>query len=85
MVTHMKTTIEIADALLREAKSIASRDHTTLRALVEEGLRRIVEERNRGRGFRMRRASFRGHGLQPHVGEGSWERIRDLTYEGRGG
>jgi hypothetical protein len=43
----MKTTVEIADPLLREARKIAARERTTLRALVEQGLRRVVAERTR--------------------------------------
>ena len=85
MVTHMKTTIEIADALLEEAKTAAKRGRTTLRALVEDGLRRVLGERRTQKEFRLRKASFPGKGLQPEVGEGSWERIRDTIYEGRGG
>lgn len=83
MVTHMKTTIEIADPLLAAAKKAADKSGTTLRALVEEGLRRVLRE-GKPSGFRLRRASFRGAGLQPEVREGTWERIRDLAYEGRG-
>lgn len=80
----MKTTVDIADGLLADAKKVAAGEETTVRALIEEGLRRVIEERKaRGR-FRLRRASFRGKGLQPHVREGSWEQIRDLAYEGRG-
>jgi Arc/MetJ family transcription regulator len=80
----MKTTIEIADALLAEARRAAEAQGVTLRALVEEALRRVLRER-RGREFRLRRASFKGSGLNPQVREGSWERISELIYEGRGG
>ena len=84
MVTHMKTTIDIADALLLEAKAAATQNETTLRALVEEGLRRILEEKKRRTEFRLRDASFRGRGLQSAVEGSSWEEIRDMAYEGRG-
>jgi len=84
MVTHMKTTIEIADTLLTEARQVASRDQTTLRALVEEGLREILRERKRAPRFRLRKASFRGKGLRPEIREGDWDTIRAMAYEGRG-
>jgi hypothetical protein len=77
----MKTTVEIADALLEEAKQVASKEDTTLRKLLEEGLRRTLADRKRRRKFRLRRASFKGKGLQSG---GRWERLRDLIYEGRG-
>lgn len=81
----MKTTIDIADALLERAKRVAARRRTTLRALVEEGLRHVLDEPRRAGGFRLRRASFRGQGLRPEVGDGSWERIRSIIYDDRGG
>ena len=81
----MKTTIEIADALLAETRQLADRDHTTLRALVEEGLRQIVQERRRTPQFRLRKASFGGNGLRPEIDEGDWGTIRAMGYEGRGG
>lgn len=81
----MKTTIEISDALLRAAKRRADERGTTLRALVEEGLRSVLEEAPPRRAFALRDASVDGQGLQPGVREGSWERLADLTYEGRGG
>ncbi len=86
MVTHMKTTIEISDALFRAAKRQAEQEGSTLRALVEEGLRRVLNEndaRARKR-FLLRRVSFRGQGPSPAVEEGSWEKVRDAIYEGRG-
>jgi len=79
----MKTTVEIPGALLEEAKKVARREGTTVRALIEQGLRRVIAERKRAGAFRLRRATFRGEGLQAGVGA-SWDRIREMTYEGRG-
>jgi hypothetical protein len=84
MVSNMKTTIDIADPLLNRAKQLAADEGITLRELVEDGLRRAIEEREKRPPFRLRRASFRGEGVQPGIVEGSWEQIRDLIYEGRG-
>jgi hypothetical protein len=82
----MKTTVEISDSLLEEARRVAAREGTTLRMLIEQGLRKIVaERRQRGGGFRLRKASFKGDGLQPGVAGASWERIREMAYEARGG
>ncbi len=44
MGTHMKTTIEISDALFDTAKDVARSRQTSLRALIEEGLRRVLSE-----------------------------------------
>lgn len=86
MGTHMKTTIDIADALFLEAKKTSERDGTTLKALVEAGLRQVLAERQRkAQPFRLRRASFKGKGLRADIGTASWERLRELAYEGRGG
>jgi len=86
MATHMKTTIQIADILLREARRVAREERTTLRALVEEGLRGVISERRRRRkhDFRLRQATFKGRGLQPHLAGATWEQILDLSYEDRG-
>lgn len=85
IATHMKTTIDIADALLNEARKVARREKTTLKNLVEEGLRKVLERRRSGEPFRLRQASFRGRGLQPEFRDASWQRIRGEIYEGRGG
>jgi hypothetical protein len=73
----MKTTIEISDSLLSEAKKIAKREGTTVRAFVEQGLRKILAERKSQGPFRLRKASFKGKGLQPAVEDATWERIRE--------
>ena len=80
----MKTTIEISDTLLETARQVSSREKTTVRSLVEEGLRKVIAEREQSRGFRLRKATFKGAGLQPQVTGASWEQIRGLIYEGRG-
>jgi succinylarginine dihydrolase len=84
MVTHMKTTIEIADPLLDAAKKVAAREGTTLKALVELGLRQVLASRRRDAAFRLRKASFRGSGLQPAAQDLTWEQMREMAYADRG-
>ena len=43
-VWHMKITVETEDALLDRARSLARRTGRSMRFLVEEGLRRCLEE-----------------------------------------
>jgi len=77
----MKTTIDIADPLLLEARKMAAREGTTLRALVEQGLRQVVAERKRRPKFRLKLVTFKGEGLRPELKNASWAEIRDLSYE----
>ena len=79
----MKTTIEISDPLLREARKLAQREGVTLRALVERGLHRVVNETGPAAPFKLRRTSFKGEGLQADMRGASWDRLRDLVYEAR--
>jgi hypothetical protein len=81
----MKTTIEISDALLREARKLAAKEGVTLRALVERGLHRVLAETKQRPPFRMRDGSVGGNWLQPEVRDLSWDQIIEMTYEGRGG
>ena len=41
----MKTSVELPDSLLREAKRLALRERTTVRALIERGLRTVIADR----------------------------------------
>jgi hypothetical protein len=81
----MKTTLDIPDPLLREVRKIAARERTTLRALVEQGLRKVIADRKTARPFRLRLVTFNGQGLVPELRDADWDKIRDLAYEGRGG
>ena len=85
MATHMKTTVDITSSLLQEAKEIARRERSTLKALIEEGLQKVLKDRRHKPRFRLRKATFKGKGLRPDVAGSSWERIREITYEDRGG
>ena len=85
MVTHMKTTIDIADALFERAKLVAERDRVTFRALVEEGLQVVLDRRAKAETvFRLRDASVGGGGVQPGVDLANREQMLALMYEGRG-
>ncbi len=81
----MKTTVHIPDSLLEEARKIANQEQTTIKALIEEGLRRTIDNRKKRSAFRLRKATFKGKGFQPNAAGASWEKIREMTYEGRGG
>lgn len=77
----MKTTIEIADPLFERARLVADRDGTTLRALVEEGLRRVLDDKGASRPFKLRDASFKGgRGFTPEFAARDWSRIRRAIY-----
>jgi hypothetical protein len=80
----MKTTVEIPDALLREAKRVAVRERTTVRALIERGLRAVLSGQRPPARFALRDASFRGDGLVAGRALSDWETIRDLSYSERG-
>lgn len=74
----MKTTIELSDALLTAAKRHARTRGMTLRALIEEGLRRVLRDAEQQPPFRLRRASFKGVGRDAQ--SGAWSTVRDLIY-----
>jgi hypothetical protein len=79
----MKTTIDISDPLLRQAKKLAARDGVTLKTLVERGLRKIVaeDEAPKSKPFKLRDGSFKGgKGLHPDVEGLSWREILEISY-----
>lgn len=83
MGTHMKTTIDIADELLAKAKQIAERDSTTLKSLAEDGLRKVIAERERAqRPRKIKAIVFKGgKGLTPQARSLSWSQIREMANE----
>ena len=82
----MKTTVELSDALMSELKERAREQETTMKELMETAIRRYLEgTHSAGRGYHFENHSFRGNGVCEGVEEGSWEQIRGIIYEGRGG
>ena len=77
----MKTTVELADDLVREAKRYAVRHGLTLRAVIEEGIRSTLRRETGVRAaFVLRDASVDGSGLQPEFRAEAWPRLRDAVY-----
>lgn len=72
----MKATVNLPDELLREAQELARRDGTTLRELIETGLRATIRERKRNARFSLADASVDGNGLAPAYRDATWEQIR---------
>lgn len=80
----LKTTIDITDDLARTAKAHAARQNTTLRALIERGLRLVLRADRRETSFQLREAGVTGNGLKAPYSDSDWARIRESIYEGRG-
>jgi hypothetical protein len=86
MVAHMKTTIELPKSLLAEAKACAAREGTTLRALIEAGLRSALKERKqKKKPFKLRDARAGSGGMLPGWDMNDFGKIRDASYGDRGG
>jgi Arc/MetJ family transcription regulator len=79
----MKTTIDLPEALLREAQEAARAEGTTFRSLVEEGLRGVLARRREGVRFRLPDAAVDGSGLRPELRGAGWEQMRAAIYGGR--
>jgi hypothetical protein len=80
----MKTTIEISDSILIRAKQLAREQNVTLRSLAEEGLRKVIEERQGRRPAPVEPVTFGGQGLSSEFQGATWQRLRNAAYEGHG-
>ncbi len=79
-----KTTIELSEGLLRDAKRVALADGTSVKALIEQGLRLVIRDRRQRGAFALRKASFQGDGLAAGQSLQDWASIRDQIYTERG-
>ena len=80
----MKTTIELPDELIEQARRVAQQEGGTLRALVEEGLQRSLEARRKEVRRQLDFPSYGGSGLTDEFHGAPWSRIRDEIYREHG-
>ncbi len=84
MASHMKTTVQIPDALLADVQKIAQKNNTTFRALVQEGLMHVVErERLKKKPFKLKDCSVGPQKVNEELVGRQWEDIVDLVYGDR--
>jgi hypothetical protein len=76
----MKTTVEIADDLLKRSQQLAKREGSTLRAVLEEGLRLVLKGRQTPGSRAFHFPTFGKGGLNAEFRDADWERIRSTIY-----
>lgn len=79
----MKTTVDLPDELLLEVQQIARSESTTMKSVLEEGLRAVIARRRSAPAFTLRDATVGGHGLRPEIAGADWATIREQSYGDR--
>jgi hypothetical protein len=79
----VKSTFDISDALLARAKRHARRAGKPLRALIEEGLRRVLDEAPARERYELADRSVGRPGAPNPLERFSWQDLRDEIYGGR--
>ncbi|MGH7467717.1 MAG: DUF2191 domain-containing protein [Longimicrobiales bacterium] len=78
----MKTTVEISDALLVRAKRYARQSGKPLRALIEEGLRRVLQDDAAPARYRLPDRSVGRAGGPNPLESLTWQDLREHIYGG---
>ncbi len=79
----MKTTLDIADALLERAKRHARKTGRPLRAVVEDGLRRVLDAPALPSAVELPDRSVGDPGAKNPLASYSWAELRDEIYRAR--
>ena len=79
----MKTTLDIHDELLVRAKRHARRIGRPLRAVVEEGLRRVLSSSKPPQGYELPDLSVGRTDVRDPLEDYSWQDLRDIIYDDR--
>jgi hypothetical protein len=80
MVTHMKTTIDIADDLLLRAKELAKENNITLRSLIERGLADVLDANAEIQKKEIVLPTFGGSGVDPEYEKLSSDEKVEVMY-----
>ncbi len=83
MFTHMRTSLDIPEPLLKRAKRLARERSTTLRQLLLDGLRSVIERGTETASYQMQDCSFGAGGLVEGLSWSDTERIDELVYGDR--
>ena len=83
MLGRMRTSFDLPDPLLDDAKRLAIERGVPLRDLVEEGLRLVLAQKTETKPYRLKDFSFHGNGLVDGLDWGDWDRMQELSYGDR--
>ena len=79
----MKTTIDIADPLLARAKRHARKTGKPLRVLIEEGIRRVLDDQPAAAGYDLPDRSVGDPNGRNPLDAMTWHDLRNEIYGGR--
>lgn len=78
----MKTSIDITDSLFKRLRELAQARKTSIRRLIEEGARMLLEESEKRPPVKPKLLTFGGDGLTERFSDGrlDWDKIREEVY-----
>jgi hypothetical protein len=79
----VKTTVDISDALLEQAKAHARRNGLSLRAVIEDGLRRVLMSEGSAEAYVLPDCSVGEAGASNPLEHLSWQDLREAIYGGQ--
>jgi hypothetical protein len=76
----MKITVDVSDPLLAHARRLARRRGSTLRAVIEEGLRAVVSGQAHPSGYKLPDCAVGGRGPATALRDAPWADWRAAIY-----
>ena len=78
----MKAASELPhDPLFEQLRRHKKEHEVTMKTLVEQGFRKVLEESDKQPTFKLRDGSVNGQGLTQEFSDASWTKIRDASYQ----